>query len=625
MAIPAYGSLVPLIGRINTSVLAIGQVRWFTWSAYFQQLVEHGYADIYDPMEPGVVVALKVDGTAATYASLPTTGLTPGMVYVVQENGRAYVWNGTAWPAQASGISITGPTGPGGVGIANITISGTNLVFDMTDGPDITRAVPALEDAQAWRDQVEQFVQLLQTTVAPEVEAERAAAEGAAAAAATAQGVSEDARDAALGAQGTATTEANRARDEADDAAESATLAGGHADAAGQSAGAAATAKGQVDATKGQIDTIKGEIDTARDDAIAARGAAVAAAGEAHGFRDDAEQIVADAAAGVVPDNGVSTVKVQNGAVTLAKLSPELQTTADKADTAVQPAALTTKADLVGGVIPSSQIPAVGLVKPSRVANRTEMLALTAQEGDVAVVTGTADKGSYMLGAGPSTSFASWVLLNAPDDLVSSVNGMTGVVVLGKGNVGLGNVDNTSDATKFTNPDVIGKLTTPQLKVSGGSPGAGKVLTSDADGNATWQRQASAYSEAYVTGSTTVTASNGAAVQNSLNAVVTDPAHTFATDGITVPTGSYLVTVEARWATAESAKRSPGVYDGTRHRVLGTYADTASTLFQSLVFMIDVIGATAKLGFSFFVDTSSGGTRLLASGTDTRIKIRRIG
>ncbi|MGW6376235.1 hypothetical protein ACWFRB_09250 [Rhodococcus sp. NPDC055112] len=348
MAIPAYGSLVPLIGRINTSVLAIGQVRWFTWSAYFQQLVEHGYADIYDPMEPGVVVALKVDGTAATYASLPTTGLTPGMVYVVQENGRAYVWNGTAWPAQASGISITGPTGPGGVGIANITVSGTNLVFDMTAGPDITRAVPALEDAQAWRDQVEQFVQFLQTTVAPEVEGDRAAAEGAAAAAVTAQGVSEGARDAALGAQGTATTEANRARDEADDAAESATLAGGHADAAGQSAGAAATAKGQVDTTKAQIDTIKGEIDTARVDTVAAKDVAVTARGETLEFRDQAEQIVADAAAGVVPDGGVTTPKIVDGAVTGPKLASAVQSSLAKAESASQPGHTHPQADVTG-------------------------------------------------------------------------------------------------------------------------------------------------------------------------------------------------------------------------------------------------------------------------------------
>lgn len=112
------------------------------------------------------------------------------------------------------------------------------------------------------------------------------------------------------------------------------------------------------------------------------------------------------------------------------------------------PDSLDGKADLQDGKVVTSQIPAVSLIKPRRVANRAAMLALTAEEGDVAVITGTSDKGTYMLGEGPSTDFASWVAFVAPDDLVSSVNGQTGVVVLGKTNVGLGNVDNTSDANK---------------------------------------------------------------------------------------------------------------------------------------------------------------------------------
>lgn len=36
------------------------------------------------------------------------------------------------------------------------------------------------------------------------------------------------------------------------------------------------------------------------------------------------------------------------------------------------------------------------------------------------------------------------------------------------------------------NANFPGKVTTAELKVTGGTPGAGKVLTSDADGDATW-------------------------------------------------------------------------------------------------------------------------------------------
>lgn len=44
-------------------------------------------------------------------------------------------------------------------------------------------------------------------------------------------------------------------------------------------------------------------------------------------------------------------------------------------------------------------------------------------------------------------TLADWIGLNTTSD-VSSVNGQTGTVVLAKGDIGLGNVDNTSDAAK---------------------------------------------------------------------------------------------------------------------------------------------------------------------------------
>ena len=98
--------------------------------------------------------------------------------------------------------------------------------------------------------------------------------------------------------------------------------------------------------------------------------------------------------------------------------------------------ALAGKADLVGGQVPTSQLPAVALSKPSPVADRAGMLALTAEEGDVAVVTAGADKGTYMLSSGPANVFSSWVKLTSPDAPVQSVNGQTGTVNLNAANVG---------------------------------------------------------------------------------------------------------------------------------------------------------------------------------------------
>lgn len=129
---------------------------------------------------------------------------------------------------------------------------------------------------------------------------------------------------------------------------------------------------------------------------------------------------------------------------------------------------LSDKADLVGGVVPTSQIPGVALTTGQAVANRAAMLALTnVQEGDIVAITAGADKGTYLLGPGSPSTFASWLLLSSPTDVVLSVNGQNGTVVLGKSDVGLGDVDNTSDASKPVSTAVAAALAakTPQIDV----------------------------------------------------------------------------------------------------------------------------------------------------------------
>jgi hypothetical protein len=96
-----------------------------------------------------------------------------------------------------------------------------------------------------------------------------------------------------------------------------------------------------------------------------------------------------------------------------------------------------TKADLVGGVVPTAQIPALALTATVVVASQAAMLALTTsqvQPGDVAVRTdGT---GTFILTATDPSQISNWTRLNAPTDAVTTVNGQSGTVVLAASDVG---------------------------------------------------------------------------------------------------------------------------------------------------------------------------------------------
>ena len=119
---------------------------------------------------------------------------------------------------------------------------------------------------------------------------------------------------------------------------------------------------------------------------------------------------------------------------------------ASAADARITNAAGDTIASLVGGKVPTSQIPSVALSQVFTAANQTAMLALDTQEGDI-VIRSDQSK-TYVRNSGTAGTMADYTELATPTDAVTSVNGQTGIVVLGKADVGLGNVDNTADADK---------------------------------------------------------------------------------------------------------------------------------------------------------------------------------
>jgi len=94
-------------------------------------------------------------------------------------------------------------------------------------------------------------------------------------------------------------------------------------------------------------------------------------------------------------------------------------------------------ATLVGGVVPTSQIPAVAITTVTPVIDLAAMLALVAQSGDVAVRADlTAAAGNtFMHNGGTAGTIADWTLIDS-GYAVASVNGQTGTVVLAAADVG---------------------------------------------------------------------------------------------------------------------------------------------------------------------------------------------
>lgn len=102
--------------------------------------------------------------------------------------------------------------------------------------------------------------------------------------------------------------------------------------------------------------------------------------------------------------------------------------------------------DITTGLLPTSVMPPLAINEVFTAATQAAMLALTAQRGDVAMRSDMGNKMFILASDSPGT-LADWKQIMAAGDVVS-VAGRTGAIVLTKTDVGLANVDNTTDATK---------------------------------------------------------------------------------------------------------------------------------------------------------------------------------
>jgi hypothetical protein len=167
----------------------------------------------------------------------------------------------------------------------------------------------------------------------------------------------------------------------------------------------------------------------------------------------------------LTPAAPVQTVNGYTGAINLSKSDINLGNVDNTSDatkpvsTAMQ-AALDLKLDAnkVGvatgvaslnalGKVPTDQIPAISFSSVKVLSSQADMLALSSAVVGSVVIRTDVNK-NYVLAAVPATTLANWIELLTPAPPVQTVNGMSGSVSLTKASIGLGNVDNTSDANK---------------------------------------------------------------------------------------------------------------------------------------------------------------------------------
>lgn len=89
---------------------------------------------------------IEISGSVPTYADLPTS-LGPGDAgngYLVEADGKLYIWSGTAFPADGSGVEFRGPQGiqgnPGTAGAAATVAVGTTTTGAPGSGAAVTNS-----------------------------------------------------------------------------------------------------------------------------------------------------------------------------------------------------------------------------------------------------------------------------------------------------------------------------------------------------------------------------------------------------------------------------------------------------------------------------------------------------
>ena len=221
------------------------------------------------------------------------------------------------------------------------------------------------------------------------------------------------------------------------------------------------------------------------------------------------------------------------------------------------------KADLVGGVVPNSQLPSLAITEYlGDVADEAAMLATSGERGDWVT---RQDTGTTFIQITDDGSLAvNWVEIATPTAPVSSVNGNTGTVVLDKTDIGLSNVDNTSDLNKpvstatqleldlkADDADVLKK--DGSVALTGDLPAGGNTVT----GLAAPLAGTDAATKAYVDSAT----SGAGAFFETVRVEAIGNIADFATEGLSIHDGIQLADGDRVLVEAQTNQAENGIYE----------------------------------------------------------------
>ena len=335
--------------------------------------------------------------------------------------------------------------GPAGRSVDGISVSGDSLVFDMSQGPDITVAVPVIADANDAAERAEGAAKLAVETAAgiqdvaedaAQVAQDRLAVESAASAVAADRGTVTDALDVVVTAKGHVeqiNTEVVQVKASIENTV---TLVEGTLEQYGEQfiADREASQRAVTDVT-----VLAKRSEDAADISVEEAANASQSARDAKRFRDEAEDVVTgvssfDGLTGAVTKAGVGLDKVDNTRDADKEISGPTQDAFDFMSAAFGAALgdintdLVKKADLDGaGKVLAAQIPAEARASFRGVTySEAGMIALGGERGDWCT---RGDRGTdFRLIANPASVPTNWLEATYPASPVLSVNGRKGAV-----------------------------------------------------------------------------------------------------------------------------------------------------------------------------------------------------